>query len=157
MKSPRNKCFIFTFSLLMISCSGTNDVYNTFLHLPKNGWYKRDVQRFTPEITDTVSHYDIYLGLRHNDNFDYRNLWLFVTYSSEYGRLKTDTVNCELADEFGRWSGSGWGSLYQHEIKLKGNVKYGRSGKKIITVQQAMRDDMVQGVADIGIRIVKRP
>lgn len=71
--------------------------------------------------------------------------------------MKTDTVNCELADEFGRWSGSGWGSLYQHEIKLKGNVKYGRSGKKIITVQQAMRDDMVQGVADIGIRIVKRP
>ena len=87
-----------------VSC-GRTDVYNEFNTLPKNGWFKRDVQRFTPEVPDTVNRYDVYLSLRHNGDYTYRNLWLFVSYNDEGGVLKTDTVNCELADEFGRWLG----------------------------------------------------
>ena len=100
-----------------VSC-GRTDVYNEFNTLPKNGWFKRDVQRFTPEVPDTVNRYDVYLSLRHNGDYTYRNLWLFVSYNDEGGVLKTDTVNCELADEFGRWSGGGWGSYYQQAVLL---------------------------------------
>ena len=40
-----------------VSC-GRTDVYNEFNTLPKNGWFKRAVQRFTPEVPDTVNRFD---------------------------------------------------------------------------------------------------
>ena len=104
----------------LLSC-GQNDVYNEFNTLPKNGWFKRDVQRF------------------------------IVSYTGADGRQKTDTVNCELADEFGRWSGGGWGSYYQQELLLDNRFRFGRD--QVVTIQQAMRDDRIRGISDIGIRI----
>ena len=136
-----------------VSC-GRTDVYNEFNTLPKNGWFKRDVQRFTPEVPDTVNRYDVYLSLRHNGDYTYRNLWLFVSYNDEGGVLKTDTVNCELADEFGRWSGGGWGSYYQQEVLLNDDFRFSGEKEHVFTVQQAMRDDRIRGISDVGIRIV---
>lgn len=133
------------------SCRQT-DVYNEFNTLPRNGWFKRDVQRFTPESPDSTGRYDLYLTLRHNGDYAYRNLWLFVSYTGADGVQKTDTVNCELADEFGRWSGGGWGSYYQQELLLDDCFRF--VGKEqVVTIQQAMRDDRIRGISDVGIRI----
>lgn len=133
------------------SCWQT-DVYNEFNTLPRNGWFKRDVQRFTPESPDSTGRYDLYLTLRHNGDYAYRNLWLFVSYTGADGEQKTDTVNCELADEFGRWSGGGWGSYYQQELLLDDCFRF--VGKEqVVTIQQAMRDDRIRGISDVGIRI----
>lgn len=133
------------------SCRQT-DVYNEFNTLPRNGWFKRDVQRFTPESPDSTGRYDLYLTLRHNGDYAYRNLWLFVSYTGADGEQKTDTVNCELADEFGRWSGGGWGSYYQQELLLDDCFRF--VGKEqVVTIQQAMRDDRIRGISDVGIRI----
>lgn len=133
------------------SCRQT-DVYNEFNTLPRNGWFKRDVQRFTPESPDSTGRYDLYLTLRHNGDYAYRNLWLFVSYTGADGEQKTDTVNCELADEFGRWSGGGWGSYYQQELLLDDYFRF--VGKEqVVTIQQAMRDDRIRGISDVGIRI----
>ena len=129
-----------------------DDVYNEFNTLPRNGWFKRDVQRFTPESPDSTGRYDLYLTLRHNGDYAYRNLWLFVSYTGADGEQKTDTVNCELADEFGRWSGGGWGSYYQQELLLDDCFRF--VGKEqVVTIQQAMRDDRIRGISDVGIRI----
>ena len=138
----------------VVSCRQT-DVYNTFNTLPKNGWFKRDVQRFTAEVPDTLIRYDLYLTLRHNGDYSYRNLWLFVSYRDKKGLLKTDTVNCELADEFGRWSGGGWGSYYQQELLLDDNFRFSRGKEQVFTIQQAMRDDRIRGITDVGIRIAR--
>lgn len=133
------------------SCRQT-DVYNEFNTLPRNGWFKRDVQRFTPESPDSTGRYDLYLTLRHNGDYAYRNLWIFVSYTGADGVQKTDTVNCELADEFGRWSGGGWGSYYQQELLLDDCFRF--VGKEqVVTIQQAMRDDRIRGISDVGIRI----
>ena len=98
-----------------VSC-GRTDVYNEFNTLPKNGWFKRDVQRFTPEVPDTVNRYDVYL--------------------------------------FGRWSGGGWGSYYQQEVLLNDDFRFSGEKEHVFTVQQAMRDDRIRGISDVGIRIV---
>lgn len=138
--------------LLASVCScRQGDVYNEFNTLPRTGWFKRDVQRFTPESTDSTGRYDLFLTLRHNGDYVYRNLWLFVSYTGTDGSLKTDTVNCELADEFGHWSGGGWGSYYQQEFLLDDSFRFGR--EQVVTIQQAMRDDRICGISDVGIRI----
>ena len=66
-----------------VSC-GRTDVYNEFNTLPKNGWFKRDVQRFTPEVPDTVNRYDVYLSLRHNGRIGICGFSFLTTTRAEF-------------------------------------------------------------------------
>ncbi len=134
------------------SC-GISDTYNEMSVLPDNGWFKRDVQRFIAETPELQERYDLYLSVRHNGDYIYRNLWLFVTYTDEQGKARVDTVNCELADDFGRWTGSGWGSYYQQEILLNDNYRFPAGKEAQFTVQQAMRDERIRGITNVGLRI----
>ncbi len=134
------------------SC-GISDTYNEMNTLPEYGWYKRDVQRFVTTVPDSLERYDLYLSMRHTGEYAYRNLWLFVSYLDEPGKMRVDTVNCELADSFGRWTGSGGGSYYQHEILLNDNYRFPGGKEVAFTVQQAMRDDRIRGIVNIGMRI----
>ncbi len=137
----------------VLHACGISDVYNEMNTLPDNGWFKRDVQRFTAGLPENPDRYDLYLSVRHNGDYIYRNLWLFVTYVDEQGKALVDTVNCELADEFGRWTGSGWGSYYQREILLNDHYRFPQGKEALFTVQQAMRDDRIRGITHVGLRI----
>ncbi len=153
MNRRRVNCWMTILLLGILSSCGQGDVYNEFNSLPKNGWFKRDVQRFTAAVPDKSQPYKLYLSIRHDGEYAYRNLWLFVSYMGDNGQMRTDTVNCELADEFGRWTGAGWGSYYQREILLNDHFTFSGGKEQLFTVQQAMRDDRIRGVTNVGIRI----
>ena len=143
---------LFCLPILFFSCN-TKDVYHTFNHIPERGWDKRVIERFSPVIEDTISTYDIDLSLRYTNDYNYRNLWLFITCEAETGEEFTDTLNCVLADEYGKWLGSGWGASYQQTISYKTDFNFPRKGRYSISVQQGMRDDVIPGITEVGIKI----
>lgn len=134
------------------SCN-TGDVYHTFNHIPERGWDKRVIERFSPAIEDTVSLYNIDLSLRYTNDYNYRNLWLFISCEAETGEQFADTLNCILADEYGKWLGSGWGASFQQTVSYKKNFRFPRKGKYTLSVQQGMRDDVIPGITEVGIKI----
>ncbi|MCP9612695.1 gliding motility lipoprotein GldH [Coprobacter tertius] len=146
---------IFIMVLLLVSCTETGLVFSSYNHIPDRGWDKRNILRFTPEITDTLATYDISVLLRYNNDYAYNNLWLFVTYPQDT-IMRTDTLDCRLADRFGKWYGSGWGASYQQEVPLQSGVRFPGSGKQTIMIQQGMRDDITSHITDVGIKIVRR-
>lgn len=154
-KNLLNKSLFFVCLIFMCACSRTGEVYNAYINLPAEGWNKKELQKFSTGIEDSVGLYRLTLMLRYSNDYDYSNLWLFVRYTDSLGVIRTDTVNCILADEFGKWKGSGWGSLYQQEIVYKESFKFPLGENSFITVQQGMRDDVITGVADIGLKIDK--
>ena len=83
---------LFCLPILFFSCN-TKDVYHTFNHIPERGWDKRVIERFSPVIEDTISTYDIDLSLRYTNDYNYRNLWLFITCEAETGEEFTDTMS----------------------------------------------------------------
>lgn len=111
------------------------------------------IERFFPVIEDTVSLYDIDVSLRYTNNYNYRNLWLFISGKAETGEEFTDTLNCILADEYGKWLGSGWGASYQQVVPYKTNFRFPRKGKYSFSVQQGMRDDVIPGITEVGLKI----
>ena len=62
-------------------------------------------------------------------------------------------MNCVLADEYGKWFGSGWGASYQQTISYKTDFNFPRKGRYSISVQQGMRDDVIPGITEVGIKI----
>lgn len=130
-------------ALLLAGCNG-NTVYSSSKSLPEDGWNKDSVLSYHYEIMED-GQYDILLYVRHTENYPYQNMWLFVD---------NDTIEFYLADQRGRWLGNGVGRLKEMPV-LYGQNKTLQKGEYTLHIQQGMREDMLQGVSNIGVRIEK--
>ena len=72
------------------------------------GWKADDVARFDWQVEDTLKRYDFFIDLRHNQDYPFTNMYLFVDYTFPNGLTRKDTISCDLADQRGRWYGSGF-------------------------------------------------
>lgn len=139
-------CFI------VVSC-GTNRLFDEVQTISGSGWEKNDVKKFTITISDTTVAYDIFLHLRNKTTYNNSNLWLFVNTSAPNGDNITDTLEFILADPTGRWLGKGLGSINYMLIPYKLNIRFPYRGIYTFQFQQAMREENLEGIIDIGLRV----
>lgn len=151
--TKRNKLFFLLIPIILCNCTD-KDSYSNYHSFKKSEWNKSDVGHFEVPVSDTINPYDIYLELRNNREYEYRNLWMFVSIETPSGNIRQDTVNCLLADNIGNWYGKGF-SLYHVEIPYEKSITFPRKGNYIFKIQQGMREDILKGISDIGIRITK--
>lgn len=110
---------------------------------------------FEFDINDTVSLHNFYVTLRNQERYAFSNIFLFVSLEFPNGKLNIDTLNCPLADAEGRWYGSGLGDLYDNRIIFKERRKFPMAGHYRVSIQQAMRTNQLEGIADVGFRLSK--
>ncbi|MDP2335576.1 MAG: gliding motility lipoprotein GldH [Bacteroidota bacterium] len=148
--------YLLILSLLtgIISCDRKR-VFESYYELDKKGWNKDSVVVFQAAITDTVKNHNLFVNIRNKGTYPYSNIYLFLTIGSPDGTLKTDTVEFILAEPSGRWKGSGLGDLFDNQILYKNSVYFPRKGKYSFEIKQGMRDNVLPGIRDIGIRIEK--
>lgn len=118
-----------------------------------DGWLMADSVAFTVMVEDTTQAVDFYVNIRNQTSYRYSNLILFLDTRFPDGRTSRDTLECFLARPDGEWSGSGIGSRKQSSLLLKRNVIFPASGSYIFVFRQAMRDNPLKGITDIGITI----
>ena len=88
-------------------------------------------------------------------NYQYSNLWLFVDCQTPDSIVVTDTVQYFLCDDYGKWIGkSSIGSLYTTTFLYQDSVKYSKPGSYKYSISQAMRHDILYGIANIGLKVV---
>ena len=141
-------------SLGIVSCTH-NEVYCEYQSFRNSTWDKDSVARFDVAIADTLSAYDVFVEVRNNNDYPFKNLWLFVDFTCPTGESRRDTMECILANDQGKWYGGGF-SLFELSVPYEIGIQYPRSGTYIYTIQQAMRSNLLEGVSDIGIKVVKR-
>ena len=137
------------------SCGGGERDYSRWQTLPVEGWAYGDTVLLVPVDTalpgnDSLVHRPLRLGLTHANDYMYSNLWLEVTYVGE-SHMYRDTVNVTLADVYGRWLGSGFGSNYQHEVTL--NPRADIDLTRPVSVRHIMRVDTLRGLEKIGVSV----
>jgi len=144
------------FPLLITGCSG-NVVFQDSKALPSYGWDKDSVVVFNYMATDTSGTYDIIVDVRNDGNYRYQNFWLFVNSISPDSIEYKDTLECVLADNYGKWIGKGGGSLrlYHLPVSFMPEIKFPKSGVYRFELIQGMREDTLVGIHDIGLRIIK--
>jgi len=145
--------YLLSLSFLLYACD-PNRIYEGNINIPAGGWKGSERARFEVEITDTITPCNIYINVRNNSNYKYVNLWLFVdVYAS--GFAERDTVQIVLADHRGKWMGHGLGNKFDTRMVFRKNVWFPVSGKYVFEYEQAMRDELLTGIDDIGLRIEK--
>lgn len=69
--------------------------------------------------------------------------------------MQTDTLKYQLADEFGRWYGSGVGGINQLTLKFLEEVTLDSAKVYQFTIAHLMKDNPLKGVDKIGFRITE--
>ncbi len=130
-------------------------MYFQFKGIKGAQWNENTSFDFAVDIADTLSYYDVFLEVRNNESYPFRNLWLFVNLNTPEGSVRKDTVNCELADAFGKWHGDG-SNLHTLSLPFEQGVRFRIPGTYLYSIKQGMREEELQGISDIGLRIVKQ-
>ncbi|MEO6883618.1 MAG: gliding motility lipoprotein GldH [Bacteroidia bacterium] len=141
--------------LITFSSCDKNRVFEQNQKIPDDTWDAKNVLKFQVNITDTVTPTNFYVNIRNTDNYPYRNIFLFITTRFPDGGKATDTLECTLADQNGKWLGSGLGDIWDNQILFKKNVRFPHTGNYIFEYQQAMRAEQLPEIMDVGLRIEK--
>ena len=154
LPSPKG-IFYLTLGLVFFNSCGDFPVYNSSIEIEPDGWSIDNPASFEWDIVDLDLKYDALIDIRHNSDYPYSNLYLFLELTRPNGHQKLDTLECKLADERGRWYGSGIGDIIDHRVSFKENFEFPIHGKYRLKIEHGMRQDPLVGVTDIGLRIEK--
>jgi len=144
--------FMSYLSSLCFSC--TRNVFYDQYQIITGLWEKEKEYYFTYSIDDNDAHYNISVKIRNNNYYPYQNLWLFCTEEQPVGPARRDTIECILADDYGKWYGTGI-SIYNSIFSIRKNYIFPYKGQYTFTIQQGMREDRLNGIEEVGLIIEK--
>ncbi|MBS1919985.1 MAG: gliding motility lipoprotein GldH [Bacteroidetes bacterium] len=155
MKSIRKILLILLCCIFCLASCTSVDLYEKEVALPGHEWKSSFKPGFTFTIKDTTAPYQFFLVLRHTEKYNYTNIYVNL-YVQAPG---TDSVtkiqrSLMLADNNG-WMGSGMDDIYEHRIPL-GDPQLLKAGTYTFTLEQIMREDPLEHVLNVGLRIEKK-
>jgi len=145
---------VFTIALI-ISCD-REKFYDESLSLSNDQWPSDKEMSFRINIEDTVNTYRFFLNVRNSTSYKYNNIYFFLTTEYPGGGMSRDTIECQLAARDGKWLGRGSGRYRDNRIMIRENIRFPRKGKYTLSLNQAMREDTLQGVSEAGVRLERQ-
>ncbi len=127
----------------------------------ESGWKTNQILPFQILINDTELRYNVFIHLRNENDYLFRNLFMFLNTHYPDKTQSIDTLECILADERGKWLGGGMGDSYDNAILFKQNTKFHQKGTYVFSLEQAMRygnKNFIQpllGITQVGISVEK--
>jgi len=153
-------CLISLILFSLFSCD-SNRLYEKNISIENTVWDLSQKPSFEYNNTDTISKVNLKANIRHSSSYPFSNLWLFINTIDPLGALKTDTLECILAQKDGKWLGSGLGDVWDIQCQFK-SYRLLKKGVYTFEIEQAMRHgdlaeiEQLPGILEIGLRIEKQ-
>ena len=135
--------------LLMLAGCGSGVLFDETVSFDARGWHKDEPVLFRVDINDTTQVLDVGFTFRHNEDYPYSNLWLFLTVEGPDDLNVRDTLELYLARPDGRWLGRKRGeaievsALYQHYVKMA------QPGEYRFSIVHGMRREVLPNINSI--------
>jgi len=143
---------IFSLVLFMaVSCDPLM-YYDEYRKTEDGQWKWSDKKSFEVDMKDSLSHFTIFINIRHTTDYPKSNLFVFVTTTAPNGNMRRDTVEIMIAEENGKWKGNGFGDIKLVSRKYRKSVRFAYPGIYIFEIEQGMRIPEIP-VTDVGLRI----
>lgn len=140
-------------TLCLVTCTSV-DLYEKTVPLPDHEWKGAYKPEFEFTIKDTASLYQVFFVMRHTEKYNYNNIWINL-YSQQPGdTLRKAPFELQLATNEKGWLASGMDDIYEHRIQLIQPVRF-KAGTYKLILENIMREDPLQHVLNVGIRIEK--
>lgn len=135
-------------------CQGST-VYHAYQAIDTEGWDKRDTLTYTLPSSVTPGTYEAQIGLRYQDAYPYRDIWLGICHNLEDSlTYTTDTLHLFLADPLGNRSGNRPSGLYQSAQPYRTTLHIQATGSsRSFRIIHLMKDQSLPGIHDVGIEL----
>ncbi len=140
-------------TLIINSCT-TIDLYEKNVTIPSFEWKSNFQPEFDFTIKDTSKPYDLYLVLRHNEKYNFNNIWINLYSQPPGDTLHKEPFELQLATNEKGWLGTGMDDIWEHRIRIIENIPL-KQGHYHFKLQQIMREDPLQNVLSVGLRLEK--
>jgi len=128
-------------------------LYERLQNIQQAAWNDQQIPSYTFDITDTTAAYNVYVVIRHTNQYPYRNIWLNVGLQQPGDTIRHQPFELQLAAT-DSWLGTGMDDVYEHRASLfRQPVHFNKSGPVTFTLQQIMRQNPLPGVMQAGIRV----
>lgn len=162
MKKARYIFFYFfiveAFLLTLSSCKQI-DLFERSVTVPGHKWDNSFKPSFTFTIKDTASAYKLFVVLRHNDKYNYNNIYVnIITRQPGQDSTQKARYDLTLANNEKGWLASGMDDIYEHRIPLTPTdqeFRFRKPGDYTFTIEQIMRENPLKNVLNVGLRIEK--
>ena len=146
------------FVLSLTSCKQI-DLFEKTAVVPGHKWESSFKPSFTFTIKDTISAYKLFVVLRHNDKYNYNNIFVnIITKQPGQDSTQKARYDLTLATNEKGWLANGMDDIYEHRIPLTPDdqeVRFQKPGDYTFTIEQIMRENPLKNVLNVGLRIEK--
>lgn len=154
-------CLVATLLLQLIVSSCTHiELFEKSVTIPNHRWNNTYKPSFSFSIKDTTSSYDLFIILRHNDKYNYNNIYLnLITKQPGVDSTQKAKYDLTLATDEEGWRGAGMDDIYEHRIRLTPSnqqFRFRKPGDYIFTLEQIMRENPLKNILNVGLRIEKK-
>ena len=137
--------------ILAVGCQGP--YFESYEKIDPSGWHQDSIAKFNFEINDSLQAYNLFIDVRNQGAYEYSNLWLFIDIMAPDSSAMRDTVQITLAQPDGAWIGKGTSGIFDLQYVYRQNVLFPITGTYSMNIEQAMRDEKLIGIHNIGIKI----
>ncbi|KGL62154.1 gliding motility lipoprotein GldH [Polaribacter sp. Hel1_85] len=144
---------------LMFSCNDKVD-FNEYKSIDNEGWKANEKVLFEFDVKDTISPKNLFINIRNNNEYGYSNLYVITELIFPNKTIVVDTLQYEMADEMGRFLGTGFTEIKENKLFYKEKKTFPVSGKYMFNVHHAMRKngainpiEFLKGIQDVGFSI----
>ena len=155
MKSSKPYFYILLVTIISVTSCDPSRVFEDNIRIPDGVWEQDNIIRFDLMVEDTISAYNLYVNVRNASLYPMSNLYLFIRTTAPSGHSILDTVEVILADERGKWLGSGLGDIWDLQQAYKQNIRFAQRGEYTFEYEQAMRVERLPFILDVGLRVEK--
>ena len=149
--------FFFWVLLLTTACSFSSHL-NTYEF--SNGWKKNEVVTFDFKVPEDKSNYNLFLLLRHNNNYSFSNIFLITELQLANSSILSDTLEYWLSEPSGKWLGEKSLSLVEHKLLFKRDINLIKDSINYLSIRNSMRLNNVispienlENILDLGLLI----
>lgn len=145
-------------TLMLSSSCETVDVFERNASLKNHRWMAAEKPSFNFAIQDTAARYSIFVVVRHADAYRYNNLWVNIYTKAPGDSIESvQALDLQLATTEKGWLGTGMDDIYEHRIRISQAPVDLKAGNYQFSLEQIMRDDPLEHVLNIGVRVEKEP
>ncbi len=145
--------------LMVIACDHST-VFSEYNATTNGYWSKDQSFKFTFSHSDTISGQHMFINIRNDDTFPYRNLFIIAELNFPNGETIKDTLEYEMALPDGQWLGKGYGNIKENKLWYRENIVLGTVGVYTVELSHAMRKngeingiENLIGITDVGFQI----
>jgi gliding motility-associated lipoprotein GldH len=153
LSNKKRFALLLVFVSFITACE-TIDVFEKNVSIPNHEWSNSFRPEIAFEISDTASLYNIFIVLRHTDAYRYKNIYMNIYTQVPGNPVSKARVDLQLATDDKGWLGSGMDDIFEHRILINTGT-FKKAGLYKYTLEQIMREEPLQHVMNVGIRVEK--